>query len=133
MKKLFGMMALMMILAILFAPMPSAQAQVPVDRTFTIGLTASSGSTNYTTGIHNPSFSSFKPLVLDILLYATNATVSLKRSATGNAYYTYAMGTSTSTVQFVTNDFYWLRGDTIYVGIGATNIAGTVKVQGLEQ
>lgn len=133
MKRFLGLAAVMMILGILLVPLPSAVAQVPVDRTFTIGTNATYGSTNYTVGIHNPAFSSFKPIALDILLYATNATVSLKRTATGNAYWSYAMGTSTSTVQFVTNDFYWLRNDTIYVSIGAVNVGGIVKVQGLEQ
>jgi hypothetical protein len=121
------------VLLILLLIQPLAMAQTPVEQSFTIGLTASSASTNYTSGIQNPAFSSFKPLLLDIRLAATNATVTLKRSATGPAYWSYAMGTDSNTVQFITNDFYFLRGDTIVVGIGVTNISGVIKLQGLEQ
>lgn len=121
------------VLLVLLLIQPLAMAQTPVERTFTIGLTASSASTNYTSGIQNPAYSSFLPMVLDIRLNATNATVSLLRSATGSAYWSYAMGTSSNSVQFITNGFYFLRGDTMVVSIGATNIGGTVTMQGLEQ
>lgn len=121
------------VLAILFLLGVPLHAQVPVERTFVVGTNVTYASTNYTTGIHTPVYSSFKPLALDITLFVTNATVTLKRAAAGNAYWSYAMGTATSTVQFVTNDFYWLRGDQIVVSVGAVNVGGTVKVQGLEQ
>ena len=108
-------------------------AQTPVERTFTIGKTATYGSTNYTAGIANPAYTSYKPVALDVLLYATNATVTIKRSTTGSDYYSYAMGTASNAVLFLTNDFYCLRGDTIVVSVGATNIGGVVKMQGVEQ
>jgi hypothetical protein len=132
---LMGLIAVLMVLAILVVPLQSAQAQTPVEKTFTIGLTASYASTNYTAGFNAPALSAFKPMVLDVMLYATNATITLKRSVLGTAYFSYAMGTSTNAILFVnpTNEFYFLRGDTIVVSLGATNIAGIVKVQGLEQ
>ena len=129
---LAGLLAVICVIMMIVAS--SASAQTPVEKTFTIGLTATTASTNYTTGIHNTAYSSFKPLVVDMTLYTSNATVSLKRATTGNTYWSYTFsGTSTSSVQFVTNSFYWMRGDTIAVSIGATNIGGVIKVQGLEQ
>lgn len=121
------------VLLVLFMIQPLAMAQSPVEKTFTIGLTESSATSSYTAGILNPAYSSFKPLVLDIRLNVTNATVSLKRSATGSAYWSYAMGTSSNSVQYITNGFYFLRGDTMVVSVGVTNIGGTVTMQGLEQ
>lgn len=130
----YGLLAVLMVLVVLMVPLQSAQAQTPVEKVFTIGTNATYASTNYTTGIHTAVFSSFKPLVVDMTLFASNATVSLKRAATGSAYWSYTFAAnSTSTVQFVTNDFYFLRGDTITVSVGSVNVGGSVKLQGLEQ
>lgn len=124
---------LTVLLVILMLTTPALLAQTPVETTFTIGTNATYASTSYSAGLNNPANSAFKPLVLDVLLYATNATITLKRSTTGAAYYTCAMGTSTNAILYLTNGFYFLKGDSIVVGVGSTLIGGTVKVQGLEQ
>jgi hypothetical protein len=126
---------------ILCLPKPAVAADgTPVNVT----LACPGGATNvgtdlYDEGIAQPANSALRPLAVSWVYtgtVVTNKTIILRKAAGGPAWHTISHGTgggaSYSGVAFITDEWYWRRGDTVHVTLSGTNLC-TVTVHCVER
>ena len=141
MKKIHSLLmigAVVALVAVATAPIPAQAVNgVPVD----VSLTMPGGATNvgtnvtlaasnyYSNGISQSARSTLQPIVVQYAItgaLAEPATLSFRRATGGPVYYTVPIATNAlAGVAYVTNTFYWLKGDQIHATLSCTN-SGTV-------
>ena len=135
MSTLLEVVAVLALLALLIMP---ARADWPTTKSLALpGGGTNVVSSQYSAGIGQAVYTSFKPSAIEVSFTGTpntNATLSVSTSVGGPAYHTISITSNASTyVSFVTNDWWVFRDAYFYLSLPSVTNPAAITIQGQEK